>query len=80
MFIYQPNVPDYPDAKFPGVAVFTGNTLAPFVLFCLDMAWRNDRNVLCVLIGALFFVLCGIRDLPGDGTLGPLLQVRQEMD
>lgn len=80
VFIYQPNVPDYPDAKFPGVAVFTGNTLAPFMFFfCLDMEWFNDRNELCVLIEASFFILCGSRDLPGDGTLGPLLQVRLEL-
>ncbi|KAK3821909.1 MAG: dienelactone hydrolase family protein [Benniella sp.] len=32
-FIYQPNVPDYPEAKFPGVAVFT-RTFRP-LLPCL---------------------------------------------
>lgn len=69
VFIYQPNVPDYPDAKFPGVAVFTGNILAPFVFFCLDMAWLNDRNELCVLIGVLFWSCVGVEIYQVTGPL-----------
>ncbi|KAF9584492.1 hypothetical protein BGW38_006248 [Lunasporangiospora selenospora] len=39
-FIYQPNLPDYPQAKFPGVAVFTEiyQVTGPLDRFCRQIA------------------------------------------
>ncbi|KAG0077721.1 hypothetical protein BGZ92_001812, partial [Podila epicladia] len=39
-YIYQPNLPDYPEAKFPGVAVFTEiyQVTGPLDRFCRQIA------------------------------------------
>lgn len=41
-YIYQPNLPGYPEAKFPGVAVFTGSA---FLQFCPMFIHTSEKAV-----------------------------------